>query len=131
MARRFLSGKLARRSVFAVALLLVVGGMLYLADSVAEDLSNLESAQSDNQQWTITQTEVEFLEFTNVLAAVAIDQDLPLADLRRRFDIFYSRITTLERARVYQVLKEDPAYLSQLTSLRTFLKLIKEFEALL
>jgi len=50
LARRFLSGKLARRSVFAVAVLLVVGGMLYLADSVAEDLSNLESAQSDNQQ---------------------------------------------------------------------------------
>ena len=121
MARRFLSGKLARRSVFAVAVLLVVGGMLYLADSVADDLSNLESAQSDNQQWTITQTEVEFLEFTNVLAAVAIDQDLPLVDLRRRFDIFYSRITTLERARVYQVLKEDPTYLSQLTSLRAFL----------
>jgi len=115
------TSKSVRRGLLSAAVLVVFGGLLFLADSVAEDLDNLESAQVDNQQWTITQTEVEFLEFANVLATTVNDDTAPIDELRRRFDVFYSRVATLEDARVYQVLKEDPTYLAQLTSLRGFL----------
>ena len=121
MAGPLLMRNAVRRSIIAAAALAVVGGLLFLAQSVVEDLGNLASAQSDNQQWTITQAEVEFLEFANALADITADKTLPVSDMRRRFDVFYSRVTTLERASIYQVLKGDPDYADSLAALRDFL----------
>jgi len=111
-----------RRSGIAATVCFGVGLLAFLALSVAEDLNSLASAQSDNQQWTITQTEVEFLEFANVLESLSGDESLSISELRRRFDIFYSRVATLEQARIYQGLKADSAYANSLTALRRFLE---------
>ena len=99
-----------RRSYIAVAGLLVAGAIAFLAVAVVQELRELESAHSDNVQWTITQSEVEFLEFSKQLNGIEAGTTAELANLRRRFDIFYSRIATLETASIYRPLQEYAEY---------------------
>ncbi|WP_342077561.1 ATP-binding protein [Yoonia sp. SS1-5] len=110
-----------RRGYVALVGLVVLGAIAFLAVSVAEDLQNLESARSDNLQWSVTQTEVEFLEFSTKLGRVAAGKDPDLAEMRKRFDIFYSRIATIETAAIYQSLLDDPDYATALAKVRGFL----------
>ncbi|WP_239495835.1 hybrid sensor histidine kinase/response regulator [Yoonia maritima] len=99
----------------------ILGAIIFLAATVAKDLDELESASSDNVQWTISQTEVEFLEFRKQLAVVAQRPEASLQQMRRRFDVFYSRIDTLESASVYLALQTEPDYATALQSVRRFL----------
>ncbi len=121
MANAYNTPRMFRRSAIAAAVIVVFGGLVILANSVVEDLSNLASAQSDNQQWTLTQAEVEFLEFSKELASIQADPERSLTDLKRRFDVFYSRIATLDTASVYRTLQDDVAYRVHLQTLRAFL----------
>ena len=98
----------------------IMGAILFLTATVARDLEDLESASSDNVQWTISQTEVEFLEFRKQLAVVAQKPDTNLQQMRQRFDVFYSRIDTLESASVYLALQSQPSYTTALQSVRRF-----------
>ncbi|MEY8826878.1 hypothetical protein AB9K34_00265 [Sedimentitalea sp. XS_ASV28] len=61
-----------------------------MAIHVARDLRLLETASSDNMQWTITQAEVEYLGMLAEVEAVHLEHKSDLSDVRRRFDIFYS-----------------------------------------
>ena len=110
-----------RRAYIALAVLAVSIGIAFLAVSVVQDLRELESAQSDNVQWTLAQSEVEFLEFSKQLNAVDDGSAADLAMLRQRFDVFYSRIATLENASVYRPLLDNPAYVQSLARVRAFL----------
>lgn len=99
----------------------VLAAIIFLTATVARDLRELESASSDNVQWTISQTEVEFLEFTKQLTVVASDPEEGLSQMRRRFDVFYSRIDTLQSASVYSALQQQPGYATALNAVRQFL----------
>ncbi|WP_341365902.1 ATP-binding protein [Yoonia sp. BS5-3] len=105
----------------ALAGIPLLGIVFFLAFSVAQDLENLGSAHSDNVQWTLSQTEVEFLEFSKQLSLSADGDATDLQRLRRRFDVFYSRINILESATVYRPLMENEIYAEALTALRAFL----------
>ncbi|GHF59119.1 hybrid sensor histidine kinase/response regulator [Seohaeicola zhoushanensis] len=95
----------------------LVAGMAWL---VLSELEELSTANSDNLQWTLAQADVEYLRFR-----LAIDEarhhDGSLADVRRRFDIFYSRMDTLERGTVYQTLRESREFDAPRERLTTFL----------
>ncbi|SMR72774.1 PAS/PAC sensor hybrid histidine kinase [Aliiroseovarius halocynthiae] len=92
-----------------------------LSINVARDIGQLDSARSDNIQWTLTQAEVEFLELERA-AMLARQSDAPdLTGLRREFDIFYSRINTLTQSSIYSNLREDETFGQSLLALRTFL----------
>lgn len=109
------------RAYIALAGLIIAAVILFLAISVARDLQELETARSDNAQWALSQAEVEYLEFSKRLTSVAVGTSNDLASMRRRFDIFYSRITLLETAPIYQPLKQDQGYARNLVALRAFL----------
>lgn len=128
MNRRTEDMPLTRRSRYqasyiflGVAGLFAVVAIVMMARTVIEEMQLLESASSDNVQWSLSQTEVEFLEFYNRVATDLRDPDPDLASLRRRFDIFYSRIMTLSDAPVYARLRSDPAYAANLSEIRGFL----------
>ena len=110
-----------RRSYIAVAGLLVSVAIAFLAVAVVQDLRELESAHSDNVQWTISQSEVEFLEFSKQLNGIEAGTAAELTNLRRRFDIFYSRIATLESASIYRPLQEYAEYEAAISTIRQFL----------
>ena len=93
----------------------------YMSLSVASDLRLLNSARSDNVQWTLSQAEVEFLEYEMLLGEAAGAAAPDLKALRREFDIFYSRIATLRRASTYSELRELPDFSRSLKDVDTFL----------
>ena len=98
-----------------------VAALIYLMVNVARDLRLLNSARSDNVQWTLSQAEVEFLEYHLHLAARPMQSDADVALLRRKFDIFYSRITTLQQSSIYAELRDVPDFSRNLRIVRTYL----------
>lgn len=98
-----------------------LAAIVYLSYRVIMDLRLLNTAQSDNVQWTLSQSEVEFLEFDIALFDAQLTPTPDLATLRREYDIFYSRIVTLEQASIYAPLRELPAFLKSLQIARAFL----------
>lgn len=96
-----------------VALIAVV----LLALNVSREMKLLQSAQSDNVQWSLSQVKVEFLELTRQIAKEPAD----VTALRRRFDVFYSRISIIEAATVFETLRADAAFADHLRKVKVFL----------
>ncbi|WP_386682669.1 ATP-binding protein [Loktanella sp. R86503] len=108
----------AGRTFAVLSGLLALLAIIFLAFSVIKEIRLLGSANSDNVQWQLSQTEVEFLEFSQTLSELPVN----LGNVRQRFDIFYSRITTVERATVFQGLRANDQFQATLNSVRTFLQ---------
>ena len=107
-------GRFLRTQLFVLAVALCIGGLAVLGKSVIEQMRGLETANSDNLQWTLTQTSVEYLNLQIALDEVVDGQpqDAPSARARlgERFDVLYSRLDTLASGPVYAALLEDPAF---------------------
>ena len=118
------SQSLPRRALIGLATGVIVAGLallVFLAFDVLRNLRLLETASSDNVQWTLAQAEVEFLELQTEVTR-ARTSDAPDLDLiRREFDIFYSRVQTLRQSPLYGALRQDPAYARALTQAQDFL----------
>ena len=99
-------------------LVLVLVGVLGLR--MFEAVSHLRAAPEDNVQWTLAQLEVDLLRFSNAMHADA-GSDADIAKVRKRFDIFYSRVGTLSRGRVFADLREEEAAFVALTGLQEYL----------
>ena len=101
----------------------VVGfcAIVFLAVNVTRDLKLLNSATSDNVQWTLSQAEVEFLEFEIALDASSREEVPDTALLRRDFDIFYSRIQTLNEASIYAPVRSVSTFSQNLAVIQGFL----------
>lgn len=112
------------RARLGVSLLLGAVGLLaivFMSVNVARDLRLLSSASSDNVQWTLSQTEVEFLEYEFHLVRSLHETEPDLKMLRLEFDIFYSRVNTLQRSSLYASLREVPEFLRHLGNAQSFL----------
>ncbi|MBT0956537.1 response regulator [Alphaproteobacteria bacterium KMM 3653] len=111
-----------RRVAIAMALCgLALAFILFLAINVSKDLRLLNSASSDNVQWTLSQAEVEFLDFQIDLDLSARAQSPDLDGLRRKFDVFYSRVTTLRSASIYAPLREVEDFATNLEEVQLYL----------
>ncbi len=64
---------------------------------LAQRLRALQEAPTDSLQWNVTQLELDAALFENAILAATAAPSAPLDDLRRRFDLFYSRAGTVER----------------------------------
>ncbi len=103
----------------AIGCLVIIG---LLAQEVRAKLAALQRATSDNTQWVMMQTEVEVL---RLQGAVAAAREAPsseaLDEIRRWFNVFYSRVSMLERSAIYAPLLARPEYRADHARLRTFL----------
>lgn len=113
---RFLQTGLAL-AVLSLAVLAV----LFLGYRVVSDLDRLNSAHSDNVQWSLSQTEVEFLDFERQLIESANSAEPDLQNLRREFDLFYSRMNTIMQARLYAPLRRDERFQNSFNAMMQFL----------
>lgn len=106
--------------LFVVAVICVLG-ILSLSQTVFQQLHLLDSASSDNVQWTLSQAEVEYLELErkidHSLATFTTDVD----QVRLKFDIFYSRIATLESGSLYEGLRQTEDFTQSITNVRDYL----------
>ncbi len=108
------------RLIPAVILLLallfsMLGAQMY------REVAALRSAPQDNVQWTLAQVEIELLTLLDTLRAA---QDAGkadprrLAELRKRFDIFYSRNRTIARSQGFQDLRTIEQFSTALGAVR-------------
>jgi len=101
---------LASRWVLVAALIvlpLLVVQSVRLGQQVLLRLEGLSTAATDNMQWVMSQAEVEHLKLDAAAGAARQAKDLPL--LRRRFDIYYSRIATFQESPLFQELRDNEA----------------------
>lgn len=97
-----------RRAIatFGIAILLLLfAESIWLGSKILTRLGELSTAQTDNLQWNLTQIEVEYLKVEN--SALAVKDEADLRGLRRTFDVFYSRITTVRESSVFAPLRND------------------------
>ncbi|SMY07659.1 response regulator [Flavimaricola marinus] len=92
-----------------------------LAREVSRDILLLDTATSDNVQWTLSQVEVEFLEFETDLTRAAMQDGVGLAQLRREFDVFYSRVKILREGDLYEPLRSFERFGVPLQQVQVFL----------
>ena len=103
-----------------------VVAMVTLTLDVKKRLAALEAANSDNTQWVMMQAEVEVLRLQSATLTVLADphpEDLPalLDEVRRWFNVFYSRVSMLEQSPVYAPLLSKDGYTEDYRVLRNFL----------
>ncbi len=106
------------RTVAVLAGFVALAAIALLTYNVSREIRLLGSASSDNVQWALSQTEVEFLEFSTRASAPEPD----LNDIRRKFDVFYSRINTVGRASVFEDLRTNETFNQQLAQIVSFLE---------
>lgn len=109
-----------RAIIFGVALLSATA-MAFLAVEIVQDLRRLNSATSDNVQWTLSQAEVEFLDLRLAVDKAQLDRPPDLDRVVEEFDIFYSRISTLESGQLYAPLRDVPEFFRPMTDIRRML----------
>lgn len=93
---------------FVVTLCLAT--ILYLGINVSEKIQDQTTAASDNVQWTLAQMEVEYLVFELAAKDAATSDEPDLKDLRRKFDVLYSRMNTAADGVIYGELRDKPQF---------------------
>ncbi|WP_181389397.1 hybrid sensor histidine kinase/response regulator [Pseudoprimorskyibacter insulae] len=117
----FPAGRVAQRLavVFASGVILVTLGLFGV--DLRRDFRQLESANSDNILWVLSQTEIEITSLEMTLQ-VALTQDEPnLNEIRKRFDILYSRVETLSISEPYADLRQERRVEPNLAALNAFI----------
>ena len=95
----------------ATVLILCVGLVAGIAVLVLRQIDEFSTAASDNVQWSLAQTDVEYLRYQLAIAEARTRQTPEALDsVRRRFDVFYSRMNTLSQGDVFENLRTDPAF---------------------
>lgn len=107
----------AGRTIAVLAGLLAFTSIAFLTLNVSREIATQSSAQSDNIEWALSQTEVEFQEFNGRLRIGANP-----VEIRRRFDVFYSRISTIRQAHVFTTLRSSDNFELELVEIEKFLE---------
>ncbi|MDU9004196.1 hybrid sensor histidine kinase/response regulator [Sedimentitalea todarodis] len=115
-------GRLRAGLIFGIiAGLIALSIIAFLSIRVVRDLRLLEAASSDNMQWTVSQGEVEFLGMLVEVELARLDETSDLSGLRCRFDIFFSRLATLNEAPASSGLRSNETYRDALEEAQGFL----------
>ncbi|WP_458878561.1 hybrid sensor histidine kinase/response regulator [Arenibacterium sp. CAU 1754] len=99
----------------------MIFAIVYLATGVRKELRELSKATSDNVQWNLSQAEVEHLAFLVKTQDAISSENKDLTQLRRRFDILYSRVATLLNGELYAEFRGEAETAEKLSELRLFI----------
>ncbi|WVJ73800.1 PAS domain-containing protein [Paracoccus marcusii] len=107
---------------FFGCVILALGLVVWLLQVDARrQIDEMGTAATDNTQWFLAQSEVEVLALQRaalLLATPGAGAD-QARDLRQRFDIFYSRIQTLQQGRTYDHLRAEPGISTALMAIQS------------
>ncbi len=95
---------------------------MWLAKGVTSDLRELRSARNDSIQWTLSQVEIEYLDFCLTIQELLHEDKTDLNLLRKDFDILFSRHNILENGAVFSEVRNEPAFTSALAEVSSFLE---------
>ena len=100
---------------------LCLAAVVFLAVSVARDLAELRSAKRDSVQWTLSQIEIEYLDFQMSLSNINSGSARDLADLRKDFDVFFSRIAIVSQGSLFGDARVESTFRDSTDVIREFL----------
>ena len=109
-----------RVAIPAMILAILLALIANLAMNVRDRLQAVDAADSDNGQWVMIQTEVEVLRLQHSLI-LARNGDRSLADVRRWYDVLYSRLTLLAQSPLYANFINIPENRARLTRMQAFM----------
>jgi PAS domain S-box-containing protein len=96
---------------FALAIVAILSAIGVLMAEVVARMDSLQTAEADNLQWSLSQVEVEFLllEDTVTVARMTHSGQLgpELAAVRKRFNLFYSRLRTVQTSPHFSPVRDD------------------------
>lgn len=96
-------------------------GIYFLSADARREINALATANADSTQWALAQSEVELLALLSEARRTDLSQEAQTSSVRRRFDVFYSRINTMQESPVLSVLREDDATSAELTKVADLL----------
>ncbi|WP_405406091.1 ATP-binding protein [Paracoccus sp. Ld10] len=105
---------------FGIAIVVMGLAVWMLQMDARRQIDEMGTAATDNTQWFLAQSEVEVmaLQRAAMLLAAPGATAQQAQDLRRMFDIFYSRILTLEQGRTYDRLRAKPGITAVLDTIQ-------------
>lgn len=89
-----------------LTLLVVLGsavGIYFLSADARREVNALATANSDSTQWALAQSEVELLALLSETRKTEPD----FRNIRSRFDVFYSRVSTMQESMVLAALRDN------------------------
>lgn len=106
---------------FLLVVALFAAVILYLIAQVSGQLRHLSSVRSDVVQWDLSQAEVEHLELTDAIRRNLYRSGTAPDEVRKRFDIFYSRVRNLADGALYAEYQTVDGVPERLARLEAFL----------
>ncbi len=82
-------------------------GIYFLSADARREINALATANADSTQWALAQSEVELLTLLSEVRRDDLDSDAQAAAVRRRFDVFYSRLKTMRESSVLDGLRQE------------------------
>ena len=104
-----------------VLFLLFGAGLWTLSADARREIDALATANADSTQWSLAQSEVEFLRLRTVLLGADPGAAASLAAVRRAFDVFYSRVQTIRSSRSFSDVREMAEVAEALATIQRFL----------
>lgn len=95
-------GRWLQGALLGVVSALALAFLVPLWLDVTRKLDEMSTARRDNVIWTVLQLEVEYLELERAALALQTRGKLAVPELRRRFNVFYSRVGTLRQSPLYR-----------------------------
>ncbi|MBD3679868.1 MAG: PAS domain S-box protein [Rhodobacteraceae bacterium] len=90
-----------RAGLALIGLVICALGIIYLASDIRPRIEELATSNSDTIQWSLGQAEVELLALQAAVRAPSTGGAVDFQEVRRRFDVFYSRMDTIARGAQY------------------------------
>jgi PAS domain S-box-containing protein len=115
------SGKLSA-GLFVVAVALSIYGIWLLSADARRELDAMATANGDSLQWSLTQSEVEYFRLLNAVILAGPEDAQSLDQVRRRFDVFFSRMNIIDSARPFQMMLKQPDVLAATARIFIFLE---------
>lgn len=110
-----------KSAVVALSLLLCIFVIIFLATKIRREVDALAVASADNLHWSLSQVEVELLQLEAALLRVDSPNPDDLREVRKRFDVFYNRISILRQSPLFESLRAEPEFEKTLTKTTVFL----------
>lgn len=110
-----------RYAALVATLLLCMATIFALGREVVRKLDALKVANSDSAQWTFAQIEVDYYRYKAALESILLHGTADIDNVRRQFDIFYSRVAILNDSPAYNELLKDPTYKRPLISVQDYM----------
>ncbi len=124
-------------SVLLTMIAILFSVMLMLGWLTFGELERQRAGPSDSAQWTFYQTNIEFHRLNNAFRAYRADDSAEnRKELTKRFDIFYSRVKTLNTAKALDPYRKEAFFISGTDQMTSFIYRLAasfdkgEFEAL-